>query len=106
MKVEKVEPIPIMKVYEVATFTCTIPTGATPDDANTYELEEETEVDEPGSPIEIKNLSKAEINTQLNNAEINMQGIVSLGGGRVLDDAASEELWKDDIMAQNWRDTE
>ena len=70
MKVERVEPIPIMKVYEVTTFTCVVPSGAVTSDANTYDIEEETEVDEPGSPIEIKNKTQAEINTALKNAGI------------------------------------
>ena len=70
MKVERVEPIPIMKVYDVKTYTCVVPSGAESNDANTYEIEEETEVDEPGSPIEIKDKTQAEINNALKNAEI------------------------------------
>ena len=105
MKVEKVEPIPIMKVYEVTTFKCTVPSSATPTDDNTYTIEDETEVDEPGSPIEIKNSTADEINTALTNANILKTGVTSLAGGRVLDDAASEELWKAK-MAQSWKDNE
>ena len=95
MKVERVEPIPIMRVYEVTTYTCTVPD---PDDAdnagavfNTFTMEDETEVDEPGSPIDIKNMEVTQINTALTDAEISQIGVVSLGGRR-LDDAASEEL--------------
>ena len=53
----------MMKVYEVTSFTCTVPSTATPDDSNTFTIEDETEVDEPGSPIDIKNMTATEINT-------------------------------------------
>ena len=59
-----------MKVYEVTSFTCTVPASATPDADNTFTIEDETEVDEPGSPIDIKNLTATEINTALTDAEI------------------------------------
>ena len=70
MKVERVEPIPIMKVYDVKTYKCVVPSDAESNDDNTYDIEEETEVDEPGSPIEIKDKTQAEINNALKNAEI------------------------------------
>ena len=79
-----------MKVYEVTSFTCTVPASATPDDANTFTIEDETEVDEPGSPIDIKNLTATEINTALTDAEISQILSVSLSGGRVLDGASGE----------------
>ena len=96
MKVERVEPIPIMRVYEVTTYTCTVPDPDAADTAadavfNTFTIEDETEVDEPGSPIDIKNMDTTQINTALTDAEISQIGVVSLGGRR-LDDAASEEL--------------
>ena len=81
-----------MKVYEVTSFTCTVPFTAIPDESNTFTIEDETEVDEPGSPIDIKNMTATEINTQLTNAEIPQILSVSLAGGRVLDGTASDEL--------------
>ena len=69
MKVEKVEPIPIMKIYNVETFKCTVPSTATPDDSNSFDIEDETEVD-AGSPVEIKEMTAVQIVDALTTAGI------------------------------------
>ena len=90
MKVEKVEPIPVMKIYDVTSFTCTVPASATPDETNTFDIEDEVEREEEFSPIDIKNMTATEINDQLTASEIPQILSVSLAGGRVLDGASGE----------------